>query len=695
MASSDATRTWWVGVDVGGTFTDVIAMNRETSETRDHKVLTTKGQLENGVLAALKGTGIPLERIAEIVHGHTAGINAVLSRQGAPVALLATEGHRDLLDIGRMDREFGPHFYDPTWLRPHQERPVARRRHRFGIRERIGWDGQEVVPLDEAQVRSAAAQIREAGLESVAVCFLNSYLNQSHEQQAAAILREELPGVYVQTSQIYPVTKEHERTVTVALDAYVGPIVTTYLHRLEDALAAEGFGGTLWMMTMNGGVGSVAETSKAPVFQLVSGPVGGVAGSVDLARTSGDRNLLTMDMGGTSTDVAAIRDATTPMTDTWAVEHGLTMTMPVVDVGSVGSGAGSIVHIDSLGTLRVGPESAGSVPGPACYGRGGERPTLTDACVVLGILQPDLFAGGALTLDVERARAALKTVADPLGMSVEELADGAYRLACSDVAGSIRSISTYRGLDLRDFGLLAFGSAGPMIAHQVARELGVAKVVVPQAPGEFSAFGLLTSDLRVSTARSPMSVLSTDGGTDWEGMFAELEREVSASLGTQGAVRENIVFERAIFAMYSGQTWDNRLAIEPGPIDDVRIKQLIGQVHDFYQQRYGFSAEELPIIITTVEVTGRAPRAVLPKQKSSAAEGSPILRRAAVRLGGATHEDTPVYNRDRLPIGEAIAGPALIVEDYATTVVQAGASATQDSAGILRIVSDGKDGQAA
>lgn len=691
MANTAATPSWWVGIDVGGTFTDVIAMHRETGETRDHKVLTTKGRLEDGVLAALQGLRIPLEDIAEIVHGHTAGINAVLSRQGASVALLATEGHRDLLDIGRMDREFGPRFYDPTWLRPHQERPVARRRHRYGIRGRIGWDGQEVVPLDEAQVREVAAEIRAASIEAVAVCFLNSYLNQSHEQRAAAILREELPGVYIQTSEIYPVTKEHERTVTVALDAYVGPIVTTYLNRLEGALEGAGFRGTLWIMTMNGGVGSVAETLKAPVFQLVSGPVGGVAGSVDLARSSGDSNVLTMDMGGTSTDVAAVRNATTPMTDTWAVEFGLTMTMPVVDVGSVGSGAGSIIHLDSVGTLRVGPESAGSVPGPACYGRGGERPTLTDACVVLGILQPDLFAGGALTLDVELARAALKTVAEPLGMSVEELADGAYRLACSDVAGSIRSISTYRGLDVRDFGLLAFGSAGPMIAHQVAREMGVAKVVVPQAPGEFSAFGLLTSDLRVSTARSPMSVLSTEGGTDWEGMFTELEEQVSRNLGSQGAAKEDIALERAIYVMYAGQTWDNRLDIDPGEIDDVRVKQLIGQVHDFYQQRYGFSAEELPIIVTTIEVTGRAPRATLPKHTSRAGEQEPVLRRTTVRLNGITHDDTPVYRRDLLPIDEHVPGPALIVEDYATTVVHSGSSAVQDATGILRIFSDRKD----
>jgi len=686
VAEQDQSQRWWVGIDVGGTFTDVIAREVITGEVRDQKVLTTRGELEVGVLGALSHLGVPLEQIGEIVHGHTAGINAVLSRQGAKVGLLATDGHRDLLDIGRMDREFGANFYDPTWLRPHQERPVIQRRHRFGIRERIGWDGEVVVPLDEQSVVAAAGAIRQAGIESVAICFLNSYLNIAHERQAAEIVRRELPGVYVQTSEIYPVTKEHERTVTVGLDAYVGPLVTGYLSRLEGALADAGFGGTLWMMTMNGGVGSVAETSKAPVFQLVSGPVGGVAGAVELGRASGDLNLLTMDMGGTSTDVAAIRDGQTPMTDVWAVEHGLTMSMPVVDVGSVGSGAGSIIHIDSLGTLRVGPESAGSVPGPACYGRGGERPTLTDACVVLGILQPDLFAGGAITLDVNKAQAALKGVADPLGLTVEELADGAYRLACSDVAGSVRSISTYRGLDLRDFALLAFGSAGPMIAHQVARELGVGAVIVPNQPGEFSAFGLLTSDLRVTAARSPMAVLAPDGAVDWEAMFTQLQDTVAASLDSQGAAPADIVFERAMFVMYSGQTWDNRIAIEPGVIDDVRVKELELGVHDFYDQAYGFSARELPVIVTTIAVAGSASRAASRSSTVHVQEGNPVIRSGPLRLDGVTHPDAAMYARDRLPIGEKVHGPALVVEGYATTVVHAGASAYRDDAGYLRVL---------
>src|SRR5690606_10056975 len=279
--------------------------------------------------------GIPIEQIEEIVHGHTAGINAVLSRRGPHAALLATDGHRDLLDIGRMDREFGPRFYDPTWLRPHQERPIIARQDRYGITERIDYNGNELVPLDEAGVREAARRMRAEGVQSVAVCFLNAYLTDKHEQQAVEILREECPDLYVQSSAVYPVTKESERTTTVALDAYVGPIVTGYLRRLENGLADIGFTGSLWIMTMNGGVGSVAETAKAPVFQLVSGPVGGVSGAVHVARTSQHANLLTVDVGGTSSDVAVVRSGATPLTDLWSVEHGLTMTMPVVDVTSV------------------------------------------------------------------------------------------------------------------------------------------------------------------------------------------------------------------------------------------------------------------------------------------------------------------------------------------------------------------------
>ncbi|MFC0248112.1 hydantoinase/oxoprolinase family protein [Citricoccus parietis] len=678
---------WWIGIDVGGTFTDLVAVQRSTGTVLDTKVLTSKPYQEDGVLAGLAKIGIPIEQVDEIVHGHTSGINAVLSRDGAKTALLATAGHKDLLDIGRMDRPFGVDLYDPTWLRPHQARPVVRRRDRHGIPERISENGTVLLELDEDHVRQIAHDLREAEIESVAICFMNSYLTRVHEERAAEIIREEIPDAYVQTSELYPVTKEHERTTTVVFDAYVGPIVTNYLRRLERSLGEIGFRGTLWIMTMNGGVGSVAETSKAPVFQLVSGPVGGVSGIVQLVRSrGGHENFVSMDVGGTSTDVAAVQDGETPMTDLWEIEHGLVMTMPAVDVQSVGSGAGSIIMIDDLGSIRVGPESAGSNPGPAAYGRGGTEPTLTDACVHLGILQPELFAGGDITLEPTLAVQALTAVADRIGMNATELADGAYRLASTDMASALRAISTHRGVDLRGFSLLAFGAAGPMMAVAVARDLGMKSVVIPPHPGEFSAYGLVSSDLRVTRAQSPFIQLNSIKSDFLEELFASLEKETVGDLLRQGVDESDITLERSIFAMYAGQTWDNRVPIASEPIDDDAVARIISDVHAFYNSRYGYSADELPIIVTSIEVTAAAERFGGTPNYPTDQEGDSLLKTASLRLAGIDHPDAPVHGRARMRIGVPIPGPAVIVEQYATTVLDAGSSASLDSGGNLNII---------
>jgi N-methylhydantoinase A len=679
-------QNWWVGIDVGGTFTDLVAVHRASGQMLDTKVLTTRPNQEDGVAQALEKIGIPIESVREIVHGHTTGINAVLSRQGTRTALLATAGHRDLLDIGRMDREFGHSLYDPTWLRPHQDRPIAQRRDRYGIRERIDSNGAVLLELDEDQVRDVCRDLRDKGIESVAICFLNAYVSRVHEERVAEIVREECPGVYIQTSELYPVTKEHERTTTVVFDAYVGPVVTRYLERLETRLGDIGFTGTLWIMTMNGGVGSVAETSKAPVFQLVSGPVGGVSGVVDLVRTRGrSDHFVSMDVGGTSTDIAAVQDGVTPMTDLWTIEHGLVMTMPAVDVRSVGSGAGSLISVDHVGSLHVGPASAGSVPGPASYGRGGTEPTLTDACAHLGILPPDLFASGDIQLRVDLATEALSQVGSKIGMTATELADGAYRLASTDMASAIRSISTHRGLDPREFSLLAFGAAGPMMAVPVARELGMKSVVIPHHPGEFSAYGLIASDLRVTRAKSPFLELGSATGDDLEGWFLELEASAYDDLKREGVPPESVVIERNLFAMYSGQTWDNRLSIENGAIDKAKIDQITRQIHDFYIARYGFSAEELGILITTVEVTASAVRFSSIAPQARKAGKASILRTARIRLGGQDYPDVPVHDRDLIDLGTQIHGPAIIVERYATTVLDAASVAEIDAHGNLDI----------
>lgn len=665
---SNGSGEWVVGIDVGGTFTDIIGFNRLTGEVRDAKVLSTLQQ-EEGVLQSIEAIDVEISDVAEIVHGHTVGINALLSRAGERTGLIATRGHRDLLDIGRMHREFGERFYDPTWLRPHQERPIVARESRFGVPERLRYDGSELLPLDEDAVREAARELALQGVKSVAVCLMNSYTNPAHELRAAQIVAEELPEAYIQTSALYPVTKEHERTTTVALDAYVGPAVNGYLNRLMSQLAQRDYRGTLWIMMMNGGVATLFDAGKAPVFQLVSGPVGGVSGSVKLANESGLPNLLAIDVGGTSTDVAAIRQGKTPLTDLWTLETGLTLTMPLVDVQSIGSGASSLIRPNALGNVAVGPASAGSNPGPVCYQRGGTEPALTDACAAMGILQPDLFANGAIPLDVDAATAALEKTGQQWGMSAIELASAAYEVACQDIAAKVRTISVYRGLDVREFALQPSGSAGPMLADRVGQILGVGKVIVPRTPGQFSALGLLRSDVMVTRAQSIMTPLAAGSAQAIENAFVALQDRIRDELKSQGADVNRIHFDRAIFAMYRGQTWDNRLAIDAGTLTADRVTDLVPRFHEFYQDAYGFAATEIPVVVSTVEVT-----AIIPREHGKADltpdEGEAFLRTAQVTLPGATEPtEISIHVRERLEPHERVLGPALIAEKFAMTLV--------------------------
>ncbi|MFI6572307.1 hydantoinase/oxoprolinase family protein [Nocardia fluminea] len=677
MTQSERGADWIVGIDVGGTFTDIIGLHQGTGEIRDGKVLSTVAQ-EMGVLEALAAIDVAVPEVTEIVHGHTVGINALLSRTGAHTGLIATGGHRDLLDIGRMHREFGDRFYDPTWLRPHQERPIVRRESRFGVPGRLRYDGSELLALDEDAVRRAARELGEQGARSVAVCLMNSYINTDHERRAAEIVAEELPGAYIQTSALYPVTREHERTTTVALDAYVGPAVVGYLERLMARLSEQDYRGTLWIMMMNGGVSTFADASRAPVFQLVSGPVGGVSGSVKLANESSAPNLLTIDVGGTSTDVAAIRGGKTPLTDTWTLETGLTLTMPLVDVESIGSGAGSLIRPSALGSVAVGPASAGSNPGPVCYQRGGVEPTLTDACAALGILAPDLFANGAIQLDVDSAVEALRTTGKQWGMSAIELASAAYEIACQDIAAKVRSISVYRGLDVREFALQPSGSAGPMLADRVGQILGLDKVIVPRSPGQFSALGLLRSDLMVTRAQSIMTPLAPDRADAVEAAFTALQDSIRTDLQAQGIDVSRLRFERAVFAMYRGQTWDNRLPIAGGAVTAERVGELIPAFHEFYQESYGFAAPEIPVVVSTVEVTAVIPREIGAADRTPD-EGDAFLRTTTLAVPGTTESvEAPIYVRERLAPHRPVSGPALIAEKFATTLVLPGRVAQVD-----------------
>jgi N-methylhydantoinase A len=682
-AVREAANRFIVGIDIGGTFTDAVAMHATTGEVRVGKALTVPGREEDGAIAALEDTGVSIDEVGEIVHGHTVGLNAVLSRGGARTGLLATDGYRDLLDTGRLDRPYSRQF-DLHWIRPHQERPIVPRRHRRGIRGRISAEGTELAPINLDDVRRAVREMTADGISSFAVCFMNAYLNPAHEQAVAEVIREIAPDAYVQTSDIYPLAKESERTTTVVLDAYIGPLIIDYLSRLEERLRSQDFGGPIWIMGMNGGVSAIEQSKRSPIGQLMSGPVGGVAHAVAVTPAVGG-DLVTLDMGGTSTDVAVVAGGAPTHTDHWTVEWGLDLYLPMLEINTVGSGAGSIIGVDDNGKLTVGPRSAGSVPGPACYGRGGTEPALTDAFVAEGLIQPEFFFGGRMALDADAARTALRGVGERLGLGELELAAAAHSVAISHMAEAIRAISTYRGLDIRTHRLMAGGAAGPLVAARVARELGMPEVVVVRHPGQFSAFGLAGADVRVSHVSGVMSPLAAFTPESFDAGFRELEDRARHDVESQDVSTDGIVMTRSFKGMYAGQTWDNVYPVPPGPYDAQSLDGVAEAFHALYRQRTGSSSAELPIILTALQVTAVVPRT--PAQDAALAAAAAGARPEPLKtvdvIWDGAPSPTPFFARGDLRPGTEIEGPAVIVEPHATTAVPPGATIAAHAAGHL------------
>jgi N-methylhydantoinase A len=671
-----------VGVDIGGTFTDAVAIDPRSGVTRVGKALTVPGKEEEGARAAIADSGVSPEQISEVVHGHTVGINAVLARGGSTVGVLATAGYRDLLDVGRFDRPVSE-MWNLRWVRPHQERPIAPRRLRRGVPGRIAADGEELLPLDLDAAREAVEALRSEGAESFAVCLMNSYVDPTHEDQVAALVREIAPDAYVQTSEVYPLPKEAERTTTVALDAYTGPLIIDYLSRFDERLHEAGLDGPIWIMGMNGGVAAIGESKRFPIMQLMSGPVGGVAHAVSAAEVIG-KALVTLDMGGTSTDVSVIHDGAPTHTDHWRVEWGLDLYLPMIEIDTIGAGAGSIVSVDEVGVVSVGPRSAGSVPGPACYGRGGTEPAVTDAFVVLGLIQPEFFFGGQMKLDLDAAATAMSSVAAKAGSEAAELAEAVNRLAVAHIAESIRTISTYRGLDIRGYGLVAGGAAGPLVAARVARELEMEEAIIPREPGQFSALGLAVADVRVNEAAPAMRAFASYGPADFDAAFATLEDRARERIADQGLGEEEIRLARSFRGMYAGQTWDNSYPAPSGPYDAEAMEEIALQFHALYEQRSGSSSAELPIMVTAFQVTAEVSRHA-PDQyvaaKEDAADGRPLVVRPVLWEG--KFYETPFVERQNLPVGEPFAGPAVVVERHATTAVPPEATVTRAAEGHL------------
>jgi N-methylhydantoinase A len=644
-----------LGVDVGGTFTDLVALDEGQLVTA--KVPSTPRDQSLGVMGAVEAAGV--REAAAFAHGMTVATNALLERAGARTALVTTAGFRDVLEIGRQDR---PDLYDLTRDRP---APLVPRELRFTLGGRMGPAG-ELEPLADDELAALVEQVQAAEVEAVAICLLFSFLHPEHERRVGAALRAALPGVAVSlSSEVLPELREYERCATTAADAYLAPRLRAYLERLSVRVERAGLPVPL-VMQSSGGVVELGAAAGAASSCVLSGPAGGVVGAAYVAAASGYDDVLSFDMGGTSTDVAPIVGGEA-QTTTESVVAGVPIRLPMVDVHTVSAGGGSIARADSGGALRVGPRSAGAEPGPAAYGRGGEEPTVTDANLVLGYLADGARLGGELTLRRELAEQALARVGEQLGLDVLETARGVVRVANAEMVRALRVISVERGLDPREFALVAFGGAGGMHACALAEELGMTTILVPRASGVLSALGLAISDLRRDYVRPLLMALENARATDVEAAFGELERQASADL-------EHPRTQRRADLRYRRQSFE--LTVSAGDLDG-----LAERFHAAHEQRYGYRMDDEPVdlvslrLVATVEVEK-------PQLRAQAAGGDPELGERRVNFDGEWDVVT-VSSGERLDAGAAVEGPAIVEFAEATCVVRPGWGGAVDPAGTL------------
>jgi N-methylhydantoinase A len=670
----------WVGVDVGGTFTDVVVYDEETGATSAGKATTTPADPARGLLRALARLEVPLAATARIVHGTTIGTNAILERRGAPVWMLTTRGFRDTLEIARTNRTV---LYD---IRARKPAPLVPRERVLEVDERLAAGGAVVRPLDAAGLDEALARIAAGadggGPAALVIGFLHSYANPAHERAAAARAAAALPGWFVCASaEVLPEMREYERFSTAALNAYIGPRVGGYLAGLGAALADGGYRGRVFITTSSGGSVTAETAARLPVHTVLSGPAGGVAAAVALGGLTGHRDLITCDMGGTSTDVCLVEDLEPALTTEQHIA-GLPNRTPQIDIHSIGAGGGSVAWVDAGGALRVGPRSAGADPGPACYGRGGVEPTLTDANLVLGRVPADAPLAGEVPLDPARARRALATLAGRVpGLDgVEALADGIVRIAVARMVGALKEVSIARGHDPRDFTLVAYGGAGPMHAALVAEELEMPRVLVPPAPGNVSALGALISDLRRDYARTRLITTREYDVAEVERAFAALEAEARRDLAAEGIAPGDVTLRRSLGMRYVGQSWE---LVVRWPAEAGSMASLEAAFHAAHERRYGHASGGPAEIVTLRLAAVGAVRKPAPRPWT--AMGSPEAARRGERrawFDGAV-APVPVLDRARLPAGAAVAGPAIVEEMGATTVVPPGWGATVGAWGEL------------
>lgn len=667
-----------VAVDIGGTFVDAIEFDKRTGELRLAKAPTTPGRPVEGVLEALRRLGTQPTQIEAFVHGTTLGLNSIIERRGARTGIITNQGFRDLFEIGRADvpRE---HMYDFAFKKPE---PLVRRRHRLGVPGRIDAMGREVEPLDEAAVLRAAEQLVADDIQAIAITFLHSYRNPQHEERAARLVSEAFPGVAVSTSS--SITREYrevERTATAVLDASIRPIFGSYLAELQRELKARGFSGRFLVMRSGGGAMLADLAARAPIYTVMSGPAGGIVGSTRLARELDRRKLLTLDFGGTSLDAAVIENGE-PLVMYEAVLEHFPILMPIFDIRCIGAGGGSIAWLQE-GLLQVGPRSAGAIPGPLAYGKGGTEPTTTDAALVLGYIDPKGFLDGAMPLDIAASERGMRErIADPLRSDLGSTAAGIFDVLVAKTVGAIREITVERGKDAKEFSLLAFGGAGPLIAPMIAREIGAAEVIVPNVPAAFSAWGMLMSDLVIEDALTDIRPLTQQSWEAFETGFVQLEQRVLALLGEQGVAPADRVTDRLMECRYVGQEHAITVPLETN-MSASAVAKLFNEMHT---ERYGH-ALGMPVQVSTLRVraTGKLQKPPMKRRAAATVASAALVARNAYCFARRCFTAFAVYSRENLSPGHRVEGPAIIDEGTSSTVIHSDQYLQVDDYGHLLI----------
>ena len=678
-------RGWRIGADVGGTFTDLVLVSPDGSAST-RKVLSTTGNyaeaVVRGIAELLTAADVAGSDVAEIIHGTTVATNAILERRGARTGLVTTEGFRDLLEIGRLRLS---RLYDMDHRRP---LPLVRRRWRLEVAERLDHRGALVRSLDPPSVEKAIDAIVEEGLEAVAICLLHSYANPAHEREVGAALRARVPTLHVTlSSDVLPEIREFERTSTAVANAYVMPVMARYLSRLETETGTLGIAAPLSIMQSNGGIMTAERARRRPVQLIESGPAAGVIATAALARRADLANVISLDMGGTTAKASVIEKYA--ITRSSEIEiggpisqgsrlnkgGGYLLRTPAIDIAEVGAGGGSLVTVASSGALRVGPLSAGAAPGPACYALGGTGATLTDANVVLGYLpQSRLPSGLALAPELAR-RAVAEQIAQPLGLSIEEAAHGAYLVGCAGIARAVRAVTVERGRDPRDFSLVAFGGNGPLFAAEMARSLEISTIVVPPAPGVFSAVGLLEAEIEHHLVRTFNRMLADIDETELRAGFAPLEQEAAAMLREEGRP-PGAEFSRSVDMKYHGQSFELTVAM-PDAASGGFEREIAERFESEHERTYGHRASGDPIQIVNLRITARIPGGERPPVAFGDAASSTMRKRSAYFGPRHGSVSTPVIGRGDLRRAPRT-GPLLVEEYDATTLVPFGCMARTD-----------------